>query len=62
MKEGKEKTNRKNITTKRPKTRPALQNTKRNIIYFDCNCNKNEKLMQGNGFVYVVCKKCGKEL
>lgn len=62
MKEGKEKTNRRNITTERPKTTPAPQNIKKNIIYSDCNCNENEKLMQGNGFVYVVCKKCGKEL
>lgn len=60
MKEGKEKTNRRNITTEKPKTTPAPQNIKKNIIC--CDCSDNEKLMQGNGFVYVVCKKCGKEL
>ena len=62
MKEGKEKTDIRYIATERPKTTPTPQNIKKNIIYSDCNCNENEKLMQGNGFVYVVCKKCGKEL
>jgi hypothetical protein len=62
MKEGKEKTDIRYIATERPKTTPAPQNIKKNIIYSDCNCNENEKLMQGNGFVYVVCKKCGKKI